>query len=753
MKLFSIILASVFIALHAIGSFAQEAATPVKKPLHIGITGGCAYNLQTADFLRNDLLQLFRFPDREGKFPEHFRQGLGGGLYAGVLTTIPLDEQFSLSLRATAAQHNAELSTREVYPTRIGAGGMVDTASYSLHTLSMLLPSVGAEALAEWRIANTGLSIQAGFRAALLISPQFTYQERFTSTLSNAQGVFVGSGTVLRMPLGSEPRAIPQIASLQAHVLAGLGYEFALGEKLRIRPEAFYAFALTNAFLPLSGGQSEANSWALHQFRGGLTLMLPLPEAPPAAPIPQPDTVQYVPILAVKAFGLDTRNESLPQASPSKTPEAKEIEREAVSLYVQQTISRSVFPLLPYVFFDGVGSVTLPERYALLTKEQTSTFRESKLSAAYDLSPKEHSYYHVLNIIGERLRRMPKATLTVHGCTDGVSSERDKSSVAKSRAQVVVRYLTDVWNIEPQRLKLQETPLQPNTPSVPLTEAEKQAENRRVEMRSDTPALLEHITLLDTTRRVSPPSLRFYPTVTYRREAQNDNKQAVGNEQAVGDVDSVRSWRLTVRQADRVIKEFSGIGNIPQALDWRLDERELAALQLDEKPDAINPYAAEVEYRLSAETKSGQQLTSAFAAIPLETRINTHSGGSKRGAVQSSFAGNLIERFNLILFDFAKSAITSAQEPMMNLMKSRITPRSTVRVDGFTDRTGDAEFNRKLSLQRAQGVAQALGFAAELLKTNVIGYGSSVELYDNNLPEGRFYSRTVRVVVETPQSE
>jgi outer membrane protein OmpA-like peptidoglycan-associated protein len=121
--------------------------------------------------------------------------------------------------------------------------------------------------------------------------------------------------------------------------------------------------------------------------------------------------------------------------------------------------------------------------------------------------------------------------------------------------------------------------------------------------------------------------------------------------------------------------------------------------------------------------------------------------------VGSYFAGKLVERFNLILFDFAKSTITSEQEPMMNLMRTRITERSTVRVDGFTDRTGEAEFNRKLSLQRALGVAQALGFTAEQHKTNVMGYGSSLELYNNDLPEGRFYSRTVRVIVETPQNE
>lgn len=708
-----------------------------RKPLRIGITGGYALNRHAADFLNNDLLQLFRFQGSEGKFPDNFREGLGNGLFAGVLAQIPLDDAFSLSFRASASQHDASLTTKEVYPTRVGTGGGVDTASYSLHTLKTVLPSVGVEALLAYNVAGTGFSIQAGFRGAFLISPQFRYEEQFVSTLSGGNGVFLGTNSALRLPLGDAALTIPQISPFQMHLLGGIGYDIMLGEKIQIRPELHYAFALTNAFQSRTNTQpgvnspNESNSWNLHQVRGGVAITLPMPEAPIAPPVQMPDTAKVPPTLIIAAFGLDTEN----------APQGREQELERVTLNVQQTISRSVFPLLPYVFFDGVGSVVLPERYAVLKSEETSAFRESKLSAAYNLEPKEHSYYHVLNIIGERLRRLPEANLTIHGCTDGITAEREKSNVAKARAQALVRYLKDVWEIEPKRLKLQETPLQPNTPSVPLTEAEKQAENRRVELRSDTPALLEHITILDTTRRVTPPSLRFRLKAEYAAKLPSNH-------------DSVRSWRLIVRQAGRFVKEFSGEGAMPESVDWRLDERELALLRLEETNAGSSVSGvASLEFVLSAASVAGKMLSGNEGTIPLETRIDSRPTSTKGNTAQTTFAGKRIERFNLILFDFAKSAMTAAQEPMMNLMKSRITPRSVVRVDGFTDRTGDAEFNRKLSLQRAQGVAQVLGLGEELLKTNVTGYGSSVELYDNNLPEGRFYSRTVRVVVETPQGE
>ena len=45
--------------------------------------------------------------------------------------------------------------------------------------------------------------------------------------------------------------------------------------------------------------------------------------------------------------------------------------------------------------------------------------------------------------------------------------------------------------------------------------------------------------------------------------------------------------------------------------------------------------------------------------------------------------------------------------------------------------------------------ARALGIAG----ASVAGIGEQDPLYDNALPEGRFYNRTVDIVVETPVEE
>ena len=60
-------------------------------------------------------------------------------------------------------------------------------------------------------------------------------------------------------------------------------------------------------------------------------------------------------------------------------------------------------------------------------------------------------------------------------------------------------------------------------------------------------------------------------------------------------------------------------------------------------------------------------------------------------------------------------------------------------------RTGDANYNKKLSLDRADATKKALGINNAI--TN--GIGNEELLYNNDLPEGRFYCRTVNIIVKT----
>ena len=103
-----------------------------------------------------------------------------------------------------------------------------------------------------------------------------------------------------------------------------------------------------------------------------------------------------------------------------------------------------------------------------------------------------------------------------------------------------------------------------------------------------------------------------------------------------------------------------------------------------------------------------------------------------------------LEKYSLILFDFDKSEITANNKKIVDFIKSKIKPNSIVKINGFADRVGEQDYNKKLSEQRALSTAAALRIKPQ----EINGIGSSVLLYDNNLPEGRYYCRTVEINIE-----
>lgn len=71
-----------------------------------------------------------------------------------------------------------------------------------------------------------------------------------------------------------------------------------------------------------------------------------------------------------------------------------------------------------------------------------------------------------------------------------------------------------------------------------------------------------------------------------------------------------------------------------------------------------------------------------------------------------------------------------------------------LRVDGHTDNTGSDAYNRKLSLQRADAVADALaniGIARQNIST--FGMGKSRPVADNQTAAGRSENRRVAIIV------
>ncbi|MBN2429714.1 MAG: OmpA family protein [Deltaproteobacteria bacterium] len=75
-------------------------------------------------------------------------------------------------------------------------------------------------------------------------------------------------------------------------------------------------------------------------------------------------------------------------------------------------------------------------------------------------------------------------------------------------------------------------------------------------------------------------------------------------------------------------------------------------------------------------------------------------------------------------------------------------PQTTIQVAGHTDSTGSEEYNRALSVRRAEAAKSALvGFNVNPARMTTIGYGESQPVADNSTPEGRQMNRRVQITI------
>jgi len=377
-------------------------------------------------------------------------------------------------------------------------------------------------------------------------------------------------------------------------------------------------------------------------------------------------------------------------------------EQPVVQVRIEEFLGTQLRPLLNYVFFDD-NSSAIPARYRGLTDDQARAFTVENLHYMDALK----TYHHILNIIGRRMTEHPEATIRLVGCTAESGRERGNAGLAASRAESVRDYLQRIWRISPDRIGVESRGL-PEKPSNG-DDADGIAENRRVEISSDNGRILEPVLTNDTIRSANPPALRF------RSSAQSEA--------------GVARWRLAAGQSGRTLKEFTGTGNVPPLLDWHLEEDQAN----------VPHFPQPIEYRLEVTDVHGQSLTVPTAEIPTD-QVTIQRKRRERVADKE------VNRYSLILFDFGSADLDANNRRIIEYIKSRITMNATVTVTGYTDRTGDAELNQNLSDRRARSAAEALGVGRP------VGKGETL-LFDNNLPEGRFYCRTVNVVVETPVVE
>ncbi len=376
-------------------------------------------------------------------------------------------------------------------------------------------------------------------------------------------------------------------------------------------------------------------------------------------------------------------------------------------------------PLLNYVFFEE-NSAQIPPRYLQLTRDSVKISRP--MLAHQNISTFQ-LYYNVLNLLGDYLNTNPTITVRLVGCNADIRGERNGMELSRQRTLAVKQYFTTVWGINERRIKIQARN-KPDRASNSQTE-DGMAENRRVEILLEPQSTISPVIEDNAYSVATPETIRFQPVM------QSDDG-----------IGAIASWSIDILSDGRVIRELHGTDATVRTVDYRLLGEELNTL----KSMVETNKTPKLEYRLRVSDKNGQVVRTQVASLPL--RFVTRDQKRQIAASDAQF-----DRYSLMFFDFDKTTVSQQNirmaEQIREQIRRRLQPETMVTITGYTDRVGDADYNRKLSDDRAKAVAELM----RLNGAKIVGAGESPFLFDNDLPEGRFYCRMVEITVKTPVVE
>lgn len=404
-------------------------------------------------------------------------------------------------------------------------------------------------------------------------------------------------------------------------------------------------------------------------------------------------------------------------ALPASAPAAY---RDFRGLVIEEVLVREIYPLLTYVFFDS-GSATIANRYKLFTSpSQTQGFSDTTIPGGT-----LQKYYHMLNIVGYRMRTYPDTKITLAGYDSEESAIGENAATSKQRAEVVYKYLTTIWEIDPSRIKRLKDGGYPPQRSNPKDLLGRQ-ENRRAEIESDDWFIKRPILITEIRRFHSPDAMKFQmkngisDALVARREIRI-RRQGEPNWHTMKDLGTTTpespeyNW---YKNGDFA----GGDGIIAQ------DETSYVAQMIVFSEDGRECRSNEVE-------------------IPV-TIITNEEKRTER------LVDRTVDRYSLVLFEFDSDKAGALNERILKTyVYDDIHKGAQVKVTGYTDVVGLEDRNLRLSEQRAATVDRGLksNVARGIIASQTTeGVGETQPLFSNDLPEGRFYNRTVQIVIETP---
>lgn len=371
------------------------------------------------------------------------------------------------------------------------------------------------------------------------------------------------------------------------------------------------------------------------------------------------------------------------------------------------------FPLSNYVFFDK-KSTKIPNRYVLLRENEVDNFKEDQLEV---FKPKELSgrsdrqmivYYNILNILGDRMQENPSAQVRLTGASgEGIDD-------GKLMAESVKEYLVKTFDIAESRITT-EGRLKPRIPSEqPGGELELdllREGDRRVSIWSESPVLLMEFQSGEET----PLKPVIINTV---QEAPIDSYVSFNVD---GADTAFTSWSLEMADENGKVQNFGPY------------TKELVTIP--GKSILGTREAGDYKVTMIGKTKNG-------TIIKKEANVKMALWAPQENEQGMRYSVN---------YEFNESEVRPLYEKYLaETVAPKIPKGGTVIIHGHTDVIGEEGYNLNLSQQRADNVKSIIENALTKagrsdVKFNVQGYGENPDVaeFDNKLPEGRFYNRSV----------
>lgn len=374
---------------------------------------------------------------------------------------------------------------------------------------------------------------------------------------------------------------------------------------------------------------------------------------------------------------------------------------------------REVFPIRNYVFFDA-GSSAISNRYILLNKNEVADFKEDHISfdTPQNMSGRSERqmvvYYNILNILGDRMGKNPAATITL------VGSSNEGSDDGRAMAQSIKTYLVNIFSINGNRIAIEgrvKPVIASEQPGGTQELTLLREGDRRVSIESTSPALLMEFQ--------SGPDAPLKPIEIISMEQDADNDAVVFD--TSGSKEVFVSWSVNLKDSKGKSKNY-GPYTQPKA-------------NIPVKTILGNQPEGDYNVTLIGTTAEGATVTKA---------TSVHVMPYSAPVVQESI------RFS-VLYEFNESkSIAIYEKYLTDIVTPKIMNGNTVIITGHTDIIGETDYNKNLSLARANDVKGILVKSLAAAGKNNIdfeihgdGEDENLSPFENKYPEERFYNRTV----------